>query len=708
MRITKIISVISIGVAATTVPISMNLNNKIETTLKNKRNIYKNIDLINNSSLVDQEASIVLDSKNNDHEVVGDFTYDFENNEYYSGFITFKGNVAIYDHDNILKLIRNQPQVLSATKSIALENYYLVTFAFKKNSEDQNQFDKFLDKYDLVGDFYPIDPNQEELFIQPYDDSDVVPNRQIYPGFNYDYINKRIWERYPNSFKKNFSINGYTDYERSNAITDVRQKVLYENQERIGVAILEASNREDRTKALIDTKDYYYFDKETNVTNNLSPYKEGNKYYLPKPNDHATKVAAIVSGRHGVNTYHDLYGLRLDTSTNSSDLYSGLEDEIAYIKRMKNIKIVNNSWGILHKKESDLNNSNRNWFNYNYYSRYLDLLTANERELIFVKSAGNNGDAVKDYLKNLSSFTLSYNSIVVGSNDRAEKLSSFSSRGSLTYNAPLILATGEKYNFWGKYQEYNSQGTSFSAPFVSGVIANTLVQYKEKYKLGINSIIAKAILGVSSSNVKKAKSELSDLSENGPEISTQVGLNKDYGVGLLNYRKIKSAFDNLKYIRWTNNKQVLVNNIWTNKEDDRTLPVARLKLKKGDELRISLSWLFKPKNTTLYNTKKNEAILTDSIDYSLQDFELCLYKEGDKLPVQSTLRNNYEFIKIRANEDANYKIVVKKWRNENPFNQTELALSWTVSDKYYSFSDYPSELYYSYPYDLYGNNSQIF
>ncbi|MES3518910.1 hypothetical protein ACK3C2_02320 [Mycoplasmoides gallisepticum] len=52
--------------------------------------------------------------------------------------------------------------------------------------------------------------------------------------------------------------------------------------------------------------------------------------------------------------------------------------------------------------------------------------------------------------------------------------------------------------------------------------------------------------------------------------------------------------------------------------------------------------------------------------------------------------------------------MVKKCRNENPFNQTELALSWTVSDKYYSFSDYPSELYYSYPYDLYGNNSQIF
>ncbi|WGG23910.1 hypothetical protein [Mycoplasmoides gallisepticum] len=62
MLITKIISV-----AAITVPISMNLNNKIKTTLKNKRNIYKNIDLINNSSLVDQEASVVLDSKNNDH-----------------------------------------------------------------------------------------------------------------------------------------------------------------------------------------------------------------------------------------------------------------------------------------------------------------------------------------------------------------------------------------------------------------------------------------------------------------------------------------------------------------------------------------------------------------------------------------------------------------------------------------------------------------
>lgn len=111
----------------------------------------KNYGLVNNSVQINKQErkvpnEVVYGSDNS--------IYDFENNEYYEGFITFKGNALVYDQNGILQLIKKQPQVLDARKSKIIENYYLVSFFFKKNSNDQEKFDHFLEKYDLSGDFY--------------------------------------------------------------------------------------------------------------------------------------------------------------------------------------------------------------------------------------------------------------------------------------------------------------------------------------------------------------------------------------------------------------------------------------------------------------------------------------------------------------------------------------------------------------------------
>lgn len=644
MKLKTFISVVSLGITTSVVPLSAALQKKeAEVPSTNQLTKMKNYGLVNNSVQMKKQEQKVP------NEVVygsDNSIYDFENNEYYEGFITFKGNAVVYDQNSILQLIKKQPQVLDARKSKIIENYYLVSFFFKKNSNDQEKFDHFLEKYDLSGDFYMKENNQA-----------VETVEQSSAQFNYDPKTNRVWEKFLNRYNSNFESNGYTDYERSQAIVYTRNRLKYNNEKRIGVAVLEVGERENDSKALIDAIDPYYFDpKITNVRNRWDLFWRDGFRSLQYGN-HSTKVGSIISGTNGVNLYHDLYGVKYNAfdfnAVHSGTAYSGLENEIDYIKRLNNLKIVNNSWGVRNS-----NSIPEAWYSYNFYSRYIDLVTANEREMIYVFSAGNNGNLAQKF-KKLSRYQLAYNTIVVGSNDYNGKKSSLSSIGSYNTNVPLILANGSNYSFKNGF----SSGTSFSAPFISGILANTLIQYKEKYKLGINSIIAKAALGVSS------KYDNSNV---------QRGLDYEYGAGSLDYKKLSSAFNNLNYIRWTNNRQVLVNNVWSNKNTDNSLTVKKIFLRKGDVLRAGLSWLFNPERHTTYKRQLKETLnLTSSINYLSENYDLILKKDGLEKVSSKTLRN-YEFIKYTVPEDGYYDLVVSKHSNRLVKPEIELALSWTT------------------------------
>ncbi|AHB99419.1 peptidase S8 [Mycoplasmoides gallisepticum S6] len=644
MKLKTFISVVSLGITTSVVPLSAALQKKeAEVPSTSQLTKMKNYGLVNNSVQMKKQEQKVP------NEVVygsDNSIYDFENNEYYEGFITFKGNAVVYDQNSILQLIKKQPQVLDARKSKIIENYYLVSFFFKKNSNDQEKFDHFLEKYDLSGDFYMKENNQA-----------VETVEQSSAQFNYDPKTNRVWEKFLNRYNSNFESNGYTDYERSQAIVYTRNQLKYNNEKRIGVAVLEVGERENDSKALIDAIDPYYFDpKITNVRNRWDLFWRDGFRSLQYGN-HSTKVGSIISGTNGVNLYHDLYGVKYNAfdfnAVHSGTAYSGLENEIDYIKRLNNLKIVNNSWGVRNS-----NSTPEAWDSYNFYSRYIDLVTANEREMIYVFSAGNNGNLAQKF-KKLSRYQLAYNTIVVGSNDYNGKKSSLSSIGSYNTNVPLILANGSNYSFKNDF----SSGTSFSAPFISGILANTLIQYKEKYKLGINSIIAKAALGVSS------KYDNSNV---------QRGLDYEYGAGSLDYKKLSSAFNNLNYIRWTNNRQVLVNNVWSNKNADNSLTVKKIFLRKGDVLRAGLSWLFNPERHTTYKRQLKETLnLTSSINYLSENYDLILKKDGLEKVSSKTLRN-YEFIKYTVPEDGYYDLVVSKHSNRLVKPEIELALSWTT------------------------------
>ncbi|WP_027122214.1 S8 family serine peptidase [[Mycoplasma] imitans] len=653
MKLNKIISVISLGITTAVFPISAVFkNNKKLTNNSTNRTSNRPIAMVaQNAEQLDSQTKNTVGQSENLVNQSSALPYDFENNDYFQGFITFKGDFAIFDKNNILELVKKQPQVLDVKQSVAIDNYYLVSVFFKKDSDDREKFDRFLKQYDLVGDFYETENNKSQ-------NKTTMP-QQYYKNLHSWNSNYGVGvESFLNRYKRNFDSNNYTDFERNKAINNTRYKINLYNEKRIGVAVLEVGEGgENREQSLIDTKDEFYFDNNvTKIYNRWDIFWNGGIRW-PTYGKHATEVASVISGINGVNPYHNLYGVKANLVTKSFGYAeSGLENEIGYIKKLDNVKIVNSSWGYGHPTTAD-----GPLFNYNYYARYMDLLAANDRDMIYVFSAGNNGDKT---LNKLSGFKLSYNSVIVGSNDLSGSWSDFSSWGSKTYSAPLILANGEGYNFKGAGPN-GYRGTSYAAPFISGVIANTLIQYPQKYKLGINSIIAKAILGVSSSKAKQDRS------------TEQLGLNEKNGVGILNYKKIRSAFDNLNYIEWTGNDQVLVNNVWKSKNNDKSLTVENLQLKKGDNLRISLSWLFKPTKTTVYNSNKDRLNLTESIDYNNQDFDLQIRSKNVSFSRKSISLNNFEFIQVPIQEDGEYEIVVSKYGKHQSLNKTELALSWT-------------------------------
>nr|WP_245576714.1 serine protease [[Mycoplasma] imitans] len=270
MKIKKIASLVSLGITSAVIPIPFILNTH-NTNGFNDNKLTKKADyrLINNSLGTNEQPSSANDAVITQlHQPL----YDFENNDYYEGFITFKDKISVYDRNSILEVIKEQPQVLDARKSKVISDYYLVTFFFKKGSDDKEKFDQFLNSYDLIGDFYLKENDQARETVEQ-------ANSQL----KYDNIKNLVQEKIQNRYGFNFASNGYTDDERLQAINYTRNQIKYNNQKRIGVAVLEVGEEDNSRNALIDATDSYYFDKKTtNVWNRWDLFWEEFLFKSPK------------------------------------------------------------------------------------------------------------------------------------------------------------------------------------------------------------------------------------------------------------------------------------------------------------------------------------------------------------------------------------------------------------------------------------------
>ncbi|QZX49493.1 S8 family serine peptidase [Mycoplasma sp. E35C] len=555
--------------------------------------------------------------------------------------IEIKRDISPLNVTSLVETLKNETGFLFVKKSEAIKSLILAYV----DEQQINKVTDFLNNSSWVENF-SFDNNKKG--------SDLKPNNSEY----YGNITSNNSSKY-GDYSQNFISNKYEKKFRDEAIRATKR---YENagNSKIAVAVLEVGGKEDITGGLIDNTNRYYFNSDSPVENNNSLFYNINTYFWSWPtySEHATQVGSIIGGRSGVNPLLKLYGIKYNGVEWGNDII-GLDNEIGYILSHKDIKVVNNSHGAEYGKGK---------YTYNIRSRYIDLVAHDNPDFVFVFSAGNDGD---ENNKKLNNMQLSHNSIIVGSNDKKGSISSFSSQGSDTSNSPLLLANGERYNF----ENRRGYGTSYSAPFISGVVANTMILYKEKYQLGRNGIIAKAALGSATSNVSSNTNGQSNLQSN---------LNKDFGAGILDYSKLKESFDNLRYIKWKNYNEISLSPYTSYDKSSNELIIKNKFFKKGDILRTSLSWSYNgrdffknSKPTRIWqNVYRNE---NDIKNPAIKDFDLKIRNTKGQTIQKSEGYNNYEFIKVKIPEDGYYDFVISRYSDSlDKTSQEELAFTYTT------------------------------
>ncbi|WP_371246380.1 S8 family serine peptidase [Mycoplasmopsis agassizii] len=255
--------------------------------------------------------------------------------------------------------------------------------------------------------------------------------------------------------------------------------------------------------------------------------------------DHADKVASVLTGRNGVDSYvTDIY------STFASESYGHANDKSRvltdWINKMdwmivNGVKVINNSWKSITSISKAKDNLNDHGYNEQAY--YLDYI-ASKYGITNVFAAGNDNLNLEN--RAINSATLAQNAIVVGSTTiDGTKKSDFSEYEGVEeqiLTKPLVVAPGEGYAFASTEagsihdeKKFVSSGTSYSAPLVTGMITTLFRHYPSLYK------DPAAIMAILSAGAKQIK---------GYSKNQTNGLNNQVGAGLVNYEKMDRAAKN--------------------------------------------------------------------------------------------------------------------------------------------------------------------
>ncbi|QZX48960.1 S8 family serine peptidase [Mycoplasma sp. E35C] len=482
--------------------------------------------------------------------------------------IETKTNLNADDSRSFNNLLAKQKNVLHVNKSEILDDLHFVNFNVE-NGQSIKTFSNFLDKNQMVSKYFLYFDTNSENVDELKADEKMFFNQKLK---NSTSDNDTSFKNYFNSsYQKNFDTNNYKSVIRNEEIENAK-KYLDNFNERIGILMtgVGSDQMNGQSDYLIDNTDDFYFDTNNQNTHFIiNDYKK--VYYRefePRFGKHTTQLASVIAGKNGINPYHKLYAIRGGTGKKNGKDFINFDRILKYALARNDIKVISSSWG----SPEGLGNTN-----YNIESYYLDRISKENPELIFVFAVGNDGNAKNKEHKKLNDINLSLNNIFVGSNDANLNVSNFSSYGSNSISSgPLLLANGENYAF----KSDNGYSTGYSASIISGVLANTLLRYKDRYSLGKNNIIAKTVLAAATKNIT-----------NDNQSNQQIGLNANYGAGVLDYLKLSNAFNNLRYISWNNSDHGYINNNLRNINNNELL-VASFKLKKNDLLRASLAWEF--------------------------------------------------------------------------------------------------------------------
>ncbi|VEU76885.1 S8 family serine peptidase [Mycoplasmopsis columbina] len=461
----------------------------------------------------------------------------------------------------------------------------------------------------------------------------------------------KIPERVVNTrYARNFASNNFDKDERTKLIEESSEQIL-KTKKRIKVGVLEVgTSAKKRLDGLIDTKNKYLFDKDIYdiKIHNRETITSSLRY--PTIGEHSTAVASIIAGLDGINPNIELEGV----------LYYGsdMQNELDYLIKTAKVNIINMSFGTETDKLDDP------ILVYQSDSLYLDTVAKNNPETIFVKSAGNEGQESIRYLSNDS---LAKNIFVVGSNSSIGTRSSFSTYGSKNNERDVtLLANGEDYNIFLK--KLPESGTSYSTPFISGMIANTMYKYNDYYDYGFNNIIA--LSAFSSSTYDSSLWKYSGT----PDFTNDHNLTEN-GAGTFDFDKLDQSFKSLKYIQLYGKKATKTRKTAYLEKNGQEIFLGEVSAKKDDILRGTLAWNYSSYSRWVPEIEYDNLTLMygaiedpwtgeytptyggyETIGINDSDLNLVLKDNNGNVVYSSSSKiNNIEFIKYKAKKDGIFK-----------------------------------------------------
>ncbi|WP_159444213.1 S8 family serine peptidase [Mycoplasmopsis agassizii] len=312
---------------------------------------------------------------------------------------------------------------------------------------------------------------------------------------------------------------------------------------------------------------------------------------------HANRVAEVIIGKQGITPYVDLYSSQFED-------WNGIAGELNWFIN-NGVHVINNSWGSVYQ----------NLTAYNADAQWLDNFLLQNSEVVFIKTAGNEGNPLKKGYKKGNEFlehrSLSFNSIIVGALETQERVKgqAFSEISKnvnyVTTSAPDLFIS----EFEDEKGLHAIGGTSFAAPSITGIVA-LLKQpkYQAKLNQGKDSIIIKSAI------ISGSRNNLDDYLWNNQEKSVwNHNYNNKTGFGRANYSKIQESLNNLEYFRLTSRYT----------EDNKY--VKKVYIDKGKKYRVNITWQVRDllhrfpidKSVWLYNVPTPDDTFTPPVSISL-------------------------------------------------------------------------------------------
>ena len=354
--------------------------------------------------------------------------------------------------------------------------------------------------------------------------------------------------------------------------------------------------------------------------------------------DHATKVTSIIVGQSvtvNSHTYEGVVPLATvyQTSThNSSDTLSAFEALVDC-----EVNVINYSGSA----DTDT---------YRPYDKSIDNLIYTTN-VAFVVSAGNTGEDST----NVGSPSKALNAVTVGNADTktaydAERttppypMKSTSSYEEPSYfpNKPDIVAPGTLISTaYSTTQITYGSGTSYSAPIVTGIIAQ-LMQHRPSYKAV--PLVTKSIIMFYADD-----SKIVGGSSNGTVDNNRI--REKSGVGMID------AVDSLKGFTLTKG---------TRKTAGNTKDIE-ISLTSGQKIKILLNF-----------GKSNTSSISSYADMDNLDIKL-LNPSGNQVKVSNSLRNNIEIIEYTATSTGTYTLRLVNTQVKNSTIGVPYAMIWKIS-----------------------------